>query len=135
MRIRLPATRTFAYLFGGSVAGVILTLVAGHALEAALGRLDSHPWIRAGHLTVFFGLLLVAAYTALALMVRTIIAFQAAFWSRMATAMQSRKTADTVARTAPSARSVGDMVILAGWTIWTMGLAIAVPAMLRDMPL
>lgn len=135
MRVRLPATRTFACLFGGAVAGVILALVAGHALEAALGRLESHPWIRAGYLTVFFGLLLVAAYTALALMVRSIIGFQAAFWTRMATAMRSPKTADTVARTVPSARTVGDMLILAGWAIWTVGLAIAVPTMLRDMPL
>lgn len=90
-------------------------LVAGNALEAVLGSLEARPWLRASYLAILFGLLLTVAYTALALMVRTIIIFQAAFWSRMATAMQRQKTAETVARTVPRALTVGDIVILAGW--------------------
>ena len=75
------------------------------------------------------------AYTPWALVVRSIIGFQVDFWARMATAMRSQKTTDTVARTRPTARKVGDVVVLAGWALWTAGLAIAVPAMLKDMSL
>lgn len=134
MRLRLPTTRTFAYLFGGSVAGVIFMLVAGNAMETALGSLEARPWLRISYLAILFGLLLMAAYTGLALVVRSIIGFQAAFWTRVAKSIRSQKTADTVARTVPSARTIGDMIILAGWALWTAGLVIAVPAMLRDMP-
>lgn len=135
MHLTLPTTRTFIYLFGGSAAGLIFMFVVGNALEAALGRLESHPWLRAGYLAIFFGLLLVMIYTIWPLMVRSIIGFQSAFWTRLAAATQSQKTADAVARTVPTARKIGDIVIVAGWAMLTLGLAIAVPAMLRDMPL
>lgn len=133
MRLRLPTTRTFACLFGGSVAGVIFMLVAGNALEA----LGPEPFssIRTAYLAIFFALLLLAAYTAFALMVRTIIGFQTAFWTQLARRMQSHRLAGIVARTVPIALTLGDGLILAGWAVFTVGLGIAVPAMLRDMPL
>lgn len=132
MRFALPATRTFAYLCGGAAAGIVLMLVVGHALEAAPGP-ESHPSIRAGYLAVFFALVLVMAYSAWALMVRSVIGANVAFWTRLAAAIRSRRTADAVTQVAPSARTVGDFVILAGWAVWTLGLAIAVPAMIADM--
>lgn len=134
MRLTLPTTRTFAYLCGGAAAGVVVMLAAGNALEAEL-RPESHPWIRAGFLAVFFTLVLVMAYSGWVLMVRSVINALVAFWTRVAGALHSRKIADTVTRVAPPARKIGDIVIVAGWVIWTWGLALAVPAMLRDMPL
>ncbi|MCV0394158.1 MAG: hypothetical protein K5872_21135 [Rhizobiaceae bacterium] len=99
--------------------------------EALFGP-EPHPWVRTGFLTIFFSLLLVAAYSAWALMVRSIIGFQTGFWTRVGSMTGNPGTIDTVARVAPTARKVGDVLIVAGWAVWTSGLAIAVPAMIRD---
>lgn len=134
MRLRLPTTRTFAFVCGGAVLSLIFMLIVGNALEAFLGP-EFPPSIRVPYLTIFFGLVLLAAYTALALMVRSLIGFQTVFWTRLATWLESRRLSGIVATTAPTARTIGDILILAGWAIWTVGLAIALPAMLQDMPL
>lgn len=132
MHLTLPATKTFTYLGGGAAAGIAVMLVAGNAIEAVVGP-EFPPWLRNGYLAVFFALVLVMAYSGWALMVRSIINFQVAFWMRLAAAFRSRKTADTVNQLTPPAWKIGDIVILAGWAIWTLGLAIAVPAMIKDL--
>lgn len=86
---------------------------------------------RAGFLAIFFALVL--ACSGPALLVRGVINAKAAFRMRVAVAIRSRKTADTVTRIAPPARKIGGIFILVAWAAWTLGLAIAVPAMMRDM--
>lgn len=128
MNVALPATRTFAYACGGSFACAFVMAVTG---EAVFGR-EPHPWIRIPFLAVLFTLLLVAVYSLVALMVRAVVNGNIAFWTRMAAAARSRATADAVAGLTPPARRTGDVIILAIWALWTLGLAIAVPAMIID---
>ncbi len=128
MRFALPSTRTFGFVCGGVVAAIVAFMVIGGALEAVLG--PRHP---AGAETVvkivFFAVVLVGFLAVWALMIRSILAFQLAFWRRFA---RNRETADTVARVAAPARRIADVVIVVGWAVVACGLAIALPAMIAD---
>ncbi len=126
MNLALPATRIFAYFCGGSVACVIFMAFTG---EAVFGP-EPHPWIRTIFLAIFFALMLVWLYSMIALMVRVVVDGNIAFWKRMSAASHSSATGETVTRLAGPARKAGDVIILAMWTIATVGLAIAVPAMI-----
>jgi hypothetical protein len=131
MQLALPATRTFAYLCGGAMAGIVLMMIVGDAIEDIAGP-EVPPVVRTVFIAVFFALLLVITYSTWALMIRSIIGFQVGFWTRVAAARPSREIASTITRVEPPARKIGDVIILAGWTIWTLGLTIMVPAMIRD---
>lgn len=131
MSFALPATRTFAYVCGGAAVAIVVMMVVGDAAEDIAGP-EVPPAFRAAFVAVFLTLLLVMIYSIWALMVRSIIGFQVGFWTRVGAARRSSTIADNVARTAPPARKIGDLIILAGWAMWTVGLAIAAPTMIRD---
>lgn len=131
MQVTLPDTRTFAYVCGGTAAVMVVMMGIGNAIEAALGT-EPAPWVQTVARIFFFSLVLVIAYSAWALAVRSIVGGLAAFWTHLAAAIGRNGIAHAVARTRPIARKVGDIVILVGWAIWTAGLAIAMPAMIRD---
>lgn len=131
MHLAMPATRTFAYLCGSAAAGIVLMMIVGDAIEDIAGP-EMPPLGRTVFVAVFFALLLVIVYSTWALMIRSIIGFQVGFWTRVATARRSREIAGTITRVEPPARKIGDLIILAGWTIWTLGLVIMVPAMIKD---
>lgn len=47
-------------------------------------------------------------------------------------ATSSATVSDIVAEVTPAARVVGDIIVLVFWAGWTLGLAFALPAMIRD---
>jgi hypothetical protein len=126
MNLALPATRTFAYLCGGSLAVVLVIAFTG---EAVFGP-EPHPVVRIVFLSIFFALLLVMVYSMTALMVRFVIGGNVAFWMRLGATLGSTATVETISELAPRARRIGDAIILVFWAIGTLGLAIAVPAMI-----
>ena len=131
MDLVLPATRTFAYVCGGAVAGIVVTMIVGDAIEDIAGP-EFPPVLGIVFAAIVIALLLVMMFSVWALMIRSVIGFQVGFWTRVGAARRSRTIADNVARIAPPARKIGDMIIVAGWAMWTLGLGIALPAMIRD---
>lgn len=130
-RFALPASRMFVRVFLGALAGLVVLLVVGGVLENTVAP-DPPRWFRNLYLAAVLSLLLAAMYSGMALMVRSVIGFQSAFWKRVGRTAGSAAVTDTVTELTPRARRVGDIFILAVWLLWALGLAIALPAMIRD---
>ena len=131
MRFALPVTRTFVYLFGGAVAGIVVMLIVGSAIESVAGPGSVYVG-KTVFTAVFFTLVVLVMCLAWALMIRSVIGFQVTVWTRIGAASRSPGIAENVARIAPPARKIGDLIILAGWMFYAFGLSIMVPVMIRD---
>lgn len=131
IRFALPATKTFAYVFGGALAGLVILVALGNMYEDTFGP-ELPPQVRAAYLAILLALVLVTLYSAVPLMVRGVINFQSTFWRGVGRTTSSATVTDIVAKVTPAARVVGDIIVLVFWAGWTVGLAFALPAMIRD---
>lgn len=131
IRFALPATKTFVYVFGGALAVLVGLAALSDILENTFGP-ELPPPVQPAYHVILFALVLVTIYSAVPLVVRSVINFQLAFWRGVGRTASSATVTDIVAEVTPGARLVCDIIILVGWAILTLGLAFVLPEMIKD---